>query len=625
RDGNLRIIPVVTPCDRVTAAEEQEPLTKSPVVALPLMGSPGRIKSILLIRRGTHIHRMLVHRMRLPLPSTALLLLQPHYQEDVVKPLSDQDPRTVGPYRLIGRLGAGGMGTVYLGESPSQRRVAVKVLHEHLTDSTDFRQRFPREVEAVRRVSGFYTAPVVDADADAARPWLATAYVAAPSLEGLVRECGPLPVRTVHRIALGMAEALASIHSAGVTHRDVKPANVLIAWDGPRVIDFGIAHTVNLTRITPEGTLMGTLPYMAPEQLRAFDPRNQAGDVYSMASTLVFAATGHAPFDGTSVNVIVKLLEGTPDLMGLPDLLLPLIEDCMAAEPADRPAPDDLVARLSGGIPGDPRDVGAADWLPPAAVRLLNREAEENDPQSRTGSRERVNRWSLTTSTQAGMQFDRIRRFEAVAPGSMLIGNPEHWLHLTVLPKGGNHSLREEVKKEVRNLASKALQVIMEDPFPQGPQTCCEILMTALNGRLRWYVEEHGLDGAAGAVAVRSESTLATMQVGDSEMCVTWLDDDENRRLLVVDRGWTGVLELGFGAHPLGRFSDFQPRPFVVNVRRSVTAVSSSGRFPFDHAAESFLRSGNGAELLMSLVKHGDSADTDFFAYVNDGFYDRAS
>lgn len=212
--------------------------------------------------------------------------------------LTQHDPRRIGPFEVLGRLGAGGMGLVYLARSASGRRVAIKTVRTELAEDQLFRVRFSREVEAARAVSGFYTAAVVDADARAAVPWLATAYVPAPSLEEIVNECGPMPAQAVRWLAAGIAEALQSIHGAGLVHRDLKPSNVLVVEDGPRVIDFGIASGVSNTRLTMTNVAVGTPAYMSPEQAK--DSRNVKGasDVFSLGSTLVFAATGHAPFHG---------------------------------------------------------------------------------------------------------------------------------------------------------------------------------------------------------------------------------------------------------------------------------------------------------------------------------------
>ncbi|MFF3323038.1 PQQ-binding-like beta-propeller repeat protein [Streptomyces sp. NPDC002889] len=288
--------------------------------------------------------------------------------------LTQHDPRRIGPFEVLGRLGAGGMGLVYLARSASGRRVAIKTVRTELAEDQLFRVRFTREVEAARAVSGFYTAAVVDADPRAAVPWLATAYVPAPSLEEIVNECGPLPAQAVRWLAAGIAEALQSIHGAGLVHRDLKPSNVLVVEDGPRVIDFGIASGVSNTRLTMTNVAVGTPAYMSPEQARDSRSVTGASDVFSLGSTLVFAATGHAPFHGANpVETVFMLLREGPDLEGLPDELRPLIDSCMQMEAGLRPSPEDLQAQLAPHLfsSGDDDSGTASAWLPTRATDMI--------------------------------------------------------------------------------------------------------------------------------------------------------------------------------------------------------------------------------------------------------------
>ncbi|NML54890.1 PQQ-binding-like beta-propeller repeat protein [Streptomyces sp. R302] len=288
--------------------------------------------------------------------------------------LTQHDPRRIGPFEVLGRLGAGGMGLVYLARSASGRRVAIKTVRTELAEDQLFRVRFTREVEAARAVSGFYTAAVVDADPRAAVPWLATAYVPAPSLEEIVNECGPLPAQAVRWLAAGVAEALQSIHGAGLVHRDLKPSNVLVVEDGPRVIDFGIASGVSNTRLTMTNVAVGTPAYMSPEQARDSRSVTGASDVFSLGSMLVFAATGHAPFHGANpVETVFMLLRDGPDLEGLPDELRPLIDACMQMDVAQRPTPADLQAMLAPHLfgPGSDDSGTASAWLPESAVTMI--------------------------------------------------------------------------------------------------------------------------------------------------------------------------------------------------------------------------------------------------------------
>ncbi|MEV6208609.1 serine/threonine-protein kinase [Kitasatospora sp. NPDC051914] len=287
--------------------------------------------------------------------------------------LTAHDPRRIGPFEVLGRLGAGGMGLVYLARSASGRRVAIKTVRTELAEDDLFRVRFAREIAAAKTVGGFYTAAVVDADADARVPWLATAYVPAPSLEDLVNHCGPLPVDAVRWLVAGIAEALQSIHAAGLVHRDLKPSNVLVVEDGPRVIDFGIAAGVSHTRLTMTNVAVGTPAYMSPEQARDSRSVTGASDVFSLGSLLVFCATGHPPYRGANpVETVFQLLREQPDLSGLPVELIELVRACMRPAPEHRPTPAQIQAELAPHLfSRDDAQGDAGDWLPPSALQLI--------------------------------------------------------------------------------------------------------------------------------------------------------------------------------------------------------------------------------------------------------------
>ncbi|MFE7509060.1 serine/threonine-protein kinase [Promicromonospora sp. NPDC057488] len=283
--------------------------------------------------------------------------------------LSGEDPREVGPYVIEGRLGSGGMGSVYLGRPRTGRPVAVKLVHPGLAGDAEFRTRFRREVAAARRVGGFWAAQVVDADPDAERPWMATAYVAGPSLEDAVGQEGALPMSVVRTLGATLAEGLSAIHAQGLVHRDLKPSNILLADDGPRVVDFGIALEHDATSLTHQGSI-GTAPYMSPEQVRGLDV-TPASDVFSLGSVLVFACTGRSPFGGGAAeDVARRVVRDEPDLAGVPSGLRGLVEACLAKEPADRPAPSDVVDRLASATGGG--------WeLPAGVVAMIAERAAE--------------------------------------------------------------------------------------------------------------------------------------------------------------------------------------------------------------------------------------------------------
>ncbi|MEU1514703.1 serine/threonine-protein kinase [Streptomyces sp. NPDC005811] len=306
-----------------------------------------------------------------------------------MQPLGADEPRAVGPFRLVGRLGSGGMGRVYLGRSAGGRTVAVKIVHPHLALDDEFRTRFRREVEAARRVGGAWTAPVLDADPEAAVPWVATAYAAGPSLAAAVAAHGPLPEHTVRALGAGLAEALAAVHELGLVHRDVKPSNLLLTVDGPLLIDFGIARATDGTAsLTSTGVSVGSPGYMSPEQILGRGVSG-AADVFSFGAVLAYAATGAPPFPGdSSAALLYKVVHEEPALGELaPGLLREVVEECLAKDPADRPAPGELARRLA---PEGAARLIAGGWLPGAlveqvgrsAVQLLNLEAaEETDAQ----------------------------------------------------------------------------------------------------------------------------------------------------------------------------------------------------------------------------------------------------
>jgi WD40 repeat protein len=287
--------------------------------------------------------------------------------------LQERDPRRIGPFRLVGRLGAGGMGRVYAGRSPAGRPVAVKVIREELAADPEFLARFAREVAAARSVSGMFTAAVVDADVSGQVPWLATAYVAGPSLAQAVREHGPLPVATVRALAAGLAEGLAAIHAAGLVHRDLKPSNVLLAEDGPRVIDFGISRAAQGTSLTHTGLVVGSPGFMSPEQAVGGEV-GPPSDVFSLGAVLTFAAAGLEPFgEGSMAALVYRVVHAAPSLGPVPGELRPLVERCLAKDPGQRPTTAELLDSLAG------TDL-AGGWLPEAIVAGLPRHAPPIPP-----------------------------------------------------------------------------------------------------------------------------------------------------------------------------------------------------------------------------------------------------
>ncbi|MDH6568649.1 serine/threonine protein kinase/outer membrane protein assembly factor BamB [Streptomyces sp. SAI-117] len=256
-------------------------------------------------------------------------------------------PEYAGHYRLESCLGSGGMGVVHVARSTSGMKLAVKVVHTEFAKDPEFRGRFRQEVAAARKVSGAFTASVVDADPDAERPWMATLFIPGPTLSDHVKRNGPMPPAELRRLMAGLAEALRDIHRVGVVHRDLKPSNVLLADDGPKVIDFGISRPKDSELRTETGKLIGTPPFMAPEQFRRPREVGPAADIFALGSVMVHAATGRGPFDSDSPYVVAyQVVHDEPDLTGVPANLAPLITRCLAKEPEDRPTPDELMREL---------------------------------------------------------------------------------------------------------------------------------------------------------------------------------------------------------------------------------------------------------------------------------------
>ncbi|GAA2469381.1 protein kinase [Streptomyces mauvecolor] len=303
-----------------------------------------------------------------------------------MQPLKEHDPDRISDYRLIGRLGEGGMGVVYLARSSRGRMVAVKTIRAELAEAKDFRQRFAKETVMAQRVGGEWTAAVLAADPDAALPWVATAYVAGPTLQQVVTEQhGPLPEYSVRGLASGLSRALGDIHRAGLIHRDLKPSNVMVTIEGPRVIDFGIARALDSAAggLTSTGVVIGSPGFMAPEQVRG-ERLTEASDIFSLGTVLAFAASGRLPFDAPESQLhalMYWVVHEPPDLTGIPEPLLGLIQHCLAKDPKDRPALAELRDRV------EPQYPSPGVWLPPEVLAQLGQQAvqllDQEDPRTR--------------------------------------------------------------------------------------------------------------------------------------------------------------------------------------------------------------------------------------------------
>jgi serine/threonine protein kinase len=304
--------------------------------------------------------------------------------------LQPDDPSEIGPYRLLGQLGSGGMGQVFLGMSPGGRPIAVKVIRTELAEDPQFRAQFQREVAAAQKVSGLFTALVVDADLECPMPWLATAYVAGPSLTEAVRSHGPLPVRTLLTLTAGLAEGLSAIHAAGVVHGDLKPSNVLLAEDGPRVIDFGISQAAGATAAGSD-LRIGSPGFMSPEQVLGGE-LSPASDMFSLGAVLTFAATGQGPFGaGSTVALMYRVVNDPADIGSVPADLRRLVGNCLAKHPGDRPTAGELLTQVGAIQPAD-------GWLAEAIMTGFTQDRSASDPSDPAGPDDADSLFGLTSS-----------------------------------------------------------------------------------------------------------------------------------------------------------------------------------------------------------------------------------
>ncbi|MFE4968218.1 PQQ-binding-like beta-propeller repeat protein [Streptomyces sp. NPDC056660] len=473
--------------------------------------------------------------------------------------LRETDPRTIGPYEVRGRLGSGGMGEVYLADARGGLRLAVKVVRaEHAEDRT-FRARFRHEVRAAQTVggAGTYTARVVDADTEALRPWMATEYVDGPNLRDAILDGGPLAGDAVRLLAAALGEALAAIHAKGLVHRDLKPSNILLAPDGPRVIDFGIVRALEGTALTRTGVIVGSVGYVSPEQIRNGAHVGPASDVFSLGAVLAYAAGGREPFgEGQDSVVLLRILTGDVDLSVVPKDHLELVESCLRDDPGARPTPADVVAAVGHTGRSLRAGLGAGWYAGRAPAESGTADGDERwVPEHGSGDRDsRVEYVAPTTVTDlpvaspAAAPASRRRLLAALTGGAAVVagGGVGGWLWLRDSSAGTGPAVREG---RTGTVSSSATQVGWQYPVQglggqRGP--CAAV---SADGNL---VYVGGADGSLHAVAPSGRPVWSTalggpvmppLATADGVYCLLYDNGEGSTKLCALDRGgrvrWT--------------------------------------------------------------------------------------
>ncbi|MER5383556.1 serine/threonine-protein kinase [Streptomyces sp. NPDC002688] len=441
------------------------------------------------------------------------------------------DPRQVGRYRIVARLGAGGMGRVYLGRSPGGRAVAVKLVRPELAQDAEFRRRFAREVAAARRVNGVFTAGVVDADPDGSPAWLATAYVPGIALGEALAVHGPWAEGPVLALGAGLAEALEAIHAAGVVHRDLKPSNILLAADGPRVIDFGISVTGEASALTRTGGAVGTPGFMSPEQLTG-KPVGSASDVFSLGVVLAYTATGSGPFgSGPSHALSFRVVHEEPDLARIPPVVRALVADCLAKEPEARPTVAALLERLavatkSGpGVDSAPTDAG---WLPEPVTTMLRAVTERTRPPASEAADEIV-------EPVGSPSRRRVLGFGAAVTGLVLAGWNIHELGSSgrrPRPASGERLWRFPVGGLVYGSPAVADGMV----YISGSRSLCAVDVSS--GRARW---KRPLSGVGLGSPVVGDGVVYLNSVDDHLYALDAATGEQRWRILAAGPGSPAV------------------------------------------------------------------------------------
>ncbi|WP_344457787.1 serine/threonine-protein kinase [Actinomadura kijaniata] len=409
------------------------------------------------------------------------------------QPLQPGDPRLVGEYELVGRLGQGGMGTVYLGRTPSGRAVAVKIIRADFAGLPQLRKRFAAEVRAAMNVNAFYTAAVVDADPEGDPPWLVTAYIPGPTLTAAVDGHGPLPPDTVRLLGAHLAEGLAAIHKKGLVHRDLKPGNVILAADGPRIIDFGIALAADTTMHTVAGGPLGTPGYMSPEQARGDAEIDWRSDVFALGGVLTFAATGEGPFgSGQPHALIYRICAEEPRLGGVPAELRDVVAACLAKDPAARPEPREILRRLRLPRGAD------AHWLPGEVATMIEERSAPGHPATRAPA-------SAPAAVPTGT-------LPAFAPGTLL--------------ERGEQAIERGELNEARLWLEQAVSSEDPDVAPRAMRRLAliERRRSGADGARRWYERAAASGHPEAAPKAMRDLALLAREEGDRAGVRRWYE-----------------------------------------------------------------------------------------------------
>ena len=507
-----------------------------------------------------------------------------------MEPLAADDPVEIAGYQLRARLGSGGMGRVYLAFTPAGRPVATKVVRPDLGNDIEFRRRFRQEVDASRRVHGMYTAQVLDADPDASPPWLATAYVPGPSLHQAVAEHGPMPEQTVFVLMAGVAEALAAIHAVGIVHRDLKPSNVLLAPDGPRVIDFGIARAADSTVMTGTGMLIGSPPFMAPEQVKG-DAVTSAVDVFALGAVAVFAATGRSPFgDGIDMGILYRVAHEEPDLNGCPPRLREVVRRCLVKDPAARPSPAEIIAGCREQTAG--QAAGSAPWLPPEVLAGLAQHAPPPallSPPASVSQGFQLPQAAQATQTSGGWQAPWAPMTHAstapVTPSATAAASPAWGSPPGVIPPGGGrggsgtHPVRRGMTRPVVlggvfagiGVATLAVVGVLalgghggNSRAPQTPATAARSLAAA---RTTGPVTPSTSARTTPSASVKTSYAVDSCVVGNWKDAGDVLDNTQNDGQTAQFTGQGGGMQIGADGHVK---QEFGPETLTATINGNV-------------------------------------------------------